>query len=180
MERGGVVFPAPFLSLEVDMAEEIKAKMFEVIDSSCTASQPSRIHDMVIEGRVKQVVFQYGAKTMLPYAEAMKFQKEGFEVQDEKGVVVQRAPETPMETAIKLKADEVIANLSELSADALYARAVALPDGEKFKPKSSKESMIAFLTKSVKAKTAASAPEPGELSDMDEAALDKMDLEDAA
>lgn len=152
-----------------------KVKLYEVCDSSCTQAKPERIHDIIIDGQVKQVKFTYAQKTMLPFSEAMKFHsKEGFQVLDDKGIVLQRVPETPLEAAIKLNPDQVIANLSELSSEALYARAVGLTGGEKFRPNSSRGSIIEFLTKSVKEKTAPSAPDPTELPELAEADLDKL------
>lgn len=156
---------------------DTKTKMYEVVDSSCTSQYPSRIHDINIEGKIKQVKFAYGDKTLLPFAEAMKFQRDGFEVLDDKGAAMPRAADTPMEIAVRLAPDQVIARLSELTADALYARAVTLPGGEKFKANTSKDTLIGFLAEAAKAKTEPSASE--EITEMSSDELDGMGVSES-
>lgn len=160
---------------EAQPAAKAKAeRLYEVIDSSCTNAHPLRVHDTMIDGKVKQVKFQYGEKTWMTFAEAMKFQKDGFEIRDEDGIVIQRAPDTNTDDLMKLGADKVIANLNELTNEALYARCVALPEGEKFKPTSAKKLMTAFLADAAKNKIKGS--EPKESDALSEDDLDKMGL----
>lgn len=120
-------------------------RMYKVQDTSCNSTNRTRVHDIMIDGSIKQVEFIYPNPTVMPFAEAMKFQKEGFVVTDEDGDIVSRPSEMTVETISQFGPDKVLANYEELTKEALYSRIVILPGGENTSPANSKESMISFL-----------------------------------
>lgn len=120
-------------------------RMYTVQDTSCTASSPDRTHDMMIDGEVKSVNFKYPNPLPMPFAEAMKFLKDGFIVRDQEGNVVLMPTETKLETLTQFGVDKVIASLSELTVESLYARAAGMPGGERLRPNSTRPALISFL-----------------------------------
>lgn len=115
------------------MSLQTQEKHLKVIDSSLTLENQKRIHQIIINGEITDVVFVYGEDKFLPESVAMKFSKEGFRIvhpEDDSEVEIPR--EIPFGAPVQLKADEVIARYSELSFDALRTRSVILPGGEKF------------------------------------------------
>lgn len=128
------------------MANERPTKMFKVTDTSATAAFPNRTHEIILNGEVKSIKFQYGEPTSLPFEEAAKFQKsEGFIVTNDDGDVMVKPSDVPPAVMHTMKTNECVARFDELTKDALYIRAVMLPGGEMFKGNSSKDELIAFL-----------------------------------
>lgn len=151
-------------------------RLFTVTDTSATSSNQKRVHDIFVDGKVKQVEFSYARATTMPFAEAMKFQKEGFIVHDEEGLLVPRPSESTVESIAQFGPDKVIADLGELTREALYSRAAVLSGGEKFSPGSPKDTLIDFIKESASKKIAANTRPDPEVEDIDEGDLDKMGL----
>lgn len=147
------------------MSLQNQEKLLKVIDSSLTLGNQKRIHQIIINNEVTDIVFVYGEDKFLPESVAMKFSKEGFRIvhpEDDSEVSIPR--EIPFGAPVQLKADEVIARYSELTFDALRTRAVILPGGEKFIQEGVEiQDMIDFLTG--KEETIDSEEELGELED---------------
>lgn len=154
---------------------ERRPRLFAVTDTSATSTVPTRVHDVIVDGKTKQITFKYGEPSMLSFAEAMKFQKEGFIVNDEDGLLVQRPSETTVETLSQFGADKVIADLNELTREALYVRAATLPGGEVLKIGSPKDVLVKFIRDSAskKLKDSTATEEVTELADSE---LDKLGL----
>jgi len=115
------------------MSLQTQEKFLKVIDSSLTLENSKRIHQVIINGEITDVVFVYGEDKFLPESVAMKFSKEGFKiVHPENDSEVEIPREIPVGAPVQLRPDEVIARYNELSFDALRTRAVILPGGEKF------------------------------------------------
>lgn len=115
------------------MSLKTEEKVLKVIDSSLTLENSKRIHQIIINGEITDIVFVYGEDKFLPESVAMKFSKEGFKiVHPENDTEVEIPREIPFGAPVQLRPDEVIARYSELSFDALRTRAVILPGGEKF------------------------------------------------
>jgi len=115
------------------MSLESQEKLLKVIDSSLTLNNPKRIHQIITNGELQDVVFVYGEDKFLPESVAMKFSKEGFRIvhiEDDAEIYIPR--EIPVGAPVQLRPDEVIARYTELTFDALRTRAVILPGGEKF------------------------------------------------
>ena len=115
------------------MSLESQEKLLKVIDSSLTLNNPKRIHQIITNGELQDVVFVYGEDKFLPESVAMKFSKEGFRIvhiEDDSEIYIPR--EIPVGAPVQLQPDEVIARYTELTFDALRTRAVILPGGEKF------------------------------------------------
>lgn len=107
-------------------------KILQVYDSSATAENPKRIHDLMIEGLITPIAFEYGKPTELPYEIGIKFMKDGFRVCEQGAAVALKPPPVTDETIrYRIAADEVIAKLSELSDEALRLRVAIKPGGEK-------------------------------------------------
>lgn len=131
------------------MSSEENQKLFKVIDSSLTLDSPKRTHQIIIDGEIVDVVFEYGTDKILPEAVAMKFAKDGFRiVHFECGTEVYIPHDNPIGAPVKLGDDEVIARYTELTFEAIRTRAVILPGGEKFvKEDAEIKDMIDFLMK---------------------------------
>lgn len=122
-----------------------ETKFFNVYDTSATAQNPVRIHDLVFDGIVEQVKFNYGEATKLPLAKALKFQKAGFLVKDADDVLIPTPSETPETVKTQLKEGEIIARYEELTNEALLLRVAILPGGEAFTRASKKKELVDFL-----------------------------------
>jgi hypothetical protein len=125
-------------------------KLFNVYDTSATAQNPVRIHDLVFDGVVEQVRFTYGEATKLPLSKALKFQKAGFVVKDAEDVLIPTPSETPETVKTQLKVGEIIARYEELTNEALLLRVAILPGGEAFTRSSKKKELVDFLIESEK------------------------------
>ena len=122
----------------------------EVTDTNCTPAYPTRIHDILYEGRVKQVKFELGEAQTLPLDIALKFLKdESFLVVDpETGKKYDPTPKQPDEvgpTAFQLGADEIVAKYDELSQEALFLRVKQMPGTESIRKNAAKDKLIAIL-----------------------------------
>lgn len=115
------------------MSLQSQEKILKVIDSSLTLDNAKRIHQVIINDEITDIVFEYGKDKLLPESVAMKFSKEGFRIvhiENDSEIIIPR--ETPVGAPVQLMPDEVIARFTELSFDALRTRCVILPGGEKF------------------------------------------------
>lgn len=129
------------------MAIERQSKMYRVTDTSATANNPKRTHEIIINGEIKSVFFEYGKATLVPFEEAAKFQKsEGFIVTNDEGNVMEKPSDVPPAIMHTMKTNECIARFDEMTREALYMRSVMLPGGEKFKGNAGKDDLVAFLT----------------------------------
>jgi len=126
--------------------------MFSVLDLTATQDNPVREHVILVNGLQKKCVFKFGEKLELEQPEALKFSgNDGFIVYDEQGNVFTQVKEVSQGAEIgqKLAPDQVLANLTELSREALLNRAAVLPGGEVFMAKGAKprlETVIEFIT----------------------------------
>jgi hypothetical protein len=118
----------------------------------------TRIHEIIIKeidgGEPITKMYRLNSETPveMPMDHALKFLSDKAFVVTSKGgdlikPVKRRDPSQPV---VKLEADEVIAEYSELSRDALWKRAKVLPGSDKIGKASSNETLIEFI----KAKTA--------------------------
>jgi len=114
------------------MSLQSEETVLKVIDSSLTLDHPKRIHQIIINGEVTDVIFVYGEDKFLPESVAMKFSKEGFRIVHPDDTEVEIPREIPHGAPVQLLPDEVIARYTELTFEALRTRAVILPGGEKF------------------------------------------------
>lgn len=122
-------------------------KRFLVIDHSVGEQNPLREHTLRVNGADLVVRFRFGESTFLPEDVAMKFVMAGFTVRDAEDIEIAVPVVTDDTIKIRIGPDEVVANLSELTAQALLLRSVALPDGERFlATPEDRPSMIAFLS----------------------------------
>lgn len=126
-----------------------------VIDT-LAAPGTERRHDIITkmapDGRTPLVIKSYSLNcdtpTTMPLDHAMQFLKEpAFTVTDENGEVIKPLPvhKDGGIGSLVLKQDEVIANLSELSREALYKRCKALPGADAITDKSKAQTYIDFL-----------------------------------
>lgn len=118
--------------------------MYHVTDVSAVAGKP-RTHDLLYNGVVESVHFAYGQPTVLPFEKALKFQKEGFIVQDPDGRVLSVATTAEGALAGQLQPNETIARLDELTRPALLLRAMSKPGGEMFTRETHRETLVMFL-----------------------------------
>jgi hypothetical protein len=121
-----------------------------------------RVHLQMIDGRLMQFVFKYGEPLGMPFEHAMKFLRhsDGFLVQERLDDGHLRTyeppppdldPHNPQGNRITLGDSQVIAELDELTHEALKVRAAMEAGGEKTKA-FSKERLIAFLVQRRKEK----------------------------
>lgn len=155
-------------------------RLYSVTDTSATAGNRKRTHDIMIDGEIKSVDFVYNAPTQMPFAEAMKFQKEGFIVKDDAGNVVNRPTEVTLESVAQFGPDKVVAYLSELTREALYARAAILPGGEDFTSATVKETLVSFLTESSRKKISDNTRSQGGIEELAEDELEGMGIQSEA
>lgn len=157
-------------------------RKYKVFDTSCTGSSRKRTHDVMVDGELRQVEFNYPNAVEMPFAHAMKFLREGFIVKDDEGNVVNRPNEQTVESVVAFGTDSVVARLTELTAESLFTRVATLPGGEAFRANSSKNDMVAFLEESAKKKLGRSKRDPDDATggEMSDAELDSMGLSEAA
>lgn len=129
------------------MNEENKDKFLRVIDSSCTAVSPERIHTIRVNGEKLAVAFRYGEETILPFEQGVKFMIDGFRVEEVDGSSLSLPAVAPEHIAVQLDKDQCVAKFSELTLPALKLRAAAKPGGEIFleAEETDKSDVIAFL-----------------------------------
>lgn len=106
------------------------AKILRVTDSSCTAETPVREHDVFVRGVLTRTVFKFGEETLLAFEHGIKFMIDGFKVEESDGRTLNLPAVTKESVRAELAADQVIANLSELTLASLKLRAGQKPGGE--------------------------------------------------
>lgn len=131
------------------------------------ATRGSRVHDLMVNGRMQKVTFPENDYIELdPMTAAPLIGNDGFEVKTASGIVLR--PVSDHDHGLTLRTGQVVAELHELDKAALAARCKALPGGHKFHPiKSSKSDMIDFLMRSQSA-----------ASDKDSIADEEVELEE--
>lgn len=126
--------------------------MLQVTDTNANAAYPLRKHDVLNDdGSVTTYEFCYGAATKMPLHHGMKFLvDDAFIVTDEKGHRIDPRPKRAQEqeAALALKPGQVVADLEELTVDALFVRCQMLPGSEGMKKNTKKGDMIEFLLQS--------------------------------
>lgn len=145
---------APRVSVPpVPAAPAEPAKVY-VLDTTATAERPIRKHDMVIDGLIRPITFEFGKPTALDQHVAIKFLKhDGFKLTDKDGNLLkyEHRPKQPDELGagekFKLGENEVVARYDELTLASIFARACELPGGEQFakQTKPDRGEMIAFI-----------------------------------
>jgi hypothetical protein len=116
-----------------------------------TTARPGEVrqHSQLVDQIITPFDFAHGKKTEIETAVAMKFLKtKEFIVTDHDGKRIEQTPEQPDEHARKpfvLKDNQVVAELSELTEDALWKRASQLPGGEKFPKDAGRGRFVDFL-----------------------------------
>lgn len=119
-----------------------------VQDTTCAAGAGAREHVQIVGGIETTFSFEYKKKVEMDKAIAHKFLKTAeFIVTDHDGKVIERSPDQPDQHSIKpflLKEDQVIAQLTELSDQALLKRAMQMVGGERMQH-SGRDRVIAFL-----------------------------------
>lgn len=106
------------------------AKFLRVTDSSCTSETPNRTHDVFVRGTLISTVFEFGKEVILPFEHGIKFMIDGFKVEEADGSTLNLPAVTKESVRAELAADQVIANLSELTLASLKLRAGQKPGGE--------------------------------------------------
>lgn len=125
--------------------------MMHVLDLSATFEP--RIHEMAIDGLIKQFKFLPRQPTALPPHIAVKFLKypESFKLTNEDGDLIpfQNTPKQPHELQagerFKLDPDATIARFNELHTPALLVRTLQLEGGERFAGSKDRQAMIDFI-----------------------------------
>lgn len=126
----------------------------KVFDTSATSEFPVREHDIVFNGVIEKVRFQYGQPTVLPMEKALKFNKDGFIIKGMDDSPYEKPVQADNVTQSRLAPGEVVAKLEELTTEALRIRVALKPNGEAL-AKAKKEELVEFLKG---AAPAASAP----------------------
>ena len=106
------------------------AKFLRVVDSSCTAESPERTHDVFVRGALTRTVFKFGEELILPFEHGIKFMLDGFKVEEADGTAMNLPAVTKESIRETLAADQVVANLSELTLASLKLRAGQKKGGE--------------------------------------------------
>ena len=124
-----------------------------VIDPTVSPNGPARTHEQLwSDGRIEQYTFEFQKPLLVPLSHALRFLENGFKVfVDEQCTRALKQTRSARDghsghVVQQLAEDEVIANLEELTAPALYKRAVTLPGGDAFKPNSKKADLVEFVS----------------------------------
>lgn len=152
------------------MAEETT---YFVIDTHAT--QGARTHEMVTaSNRIVQYKFpDFVTAIPVPHSHAMRFSAiEGFEVydKDQNQITTKTVTGTTGTAALTLRADEVIANLDELTAEALRLRVLKIPGNtpKTVPARTRREELVAILVKAGKPKFEEDDGEGDDLIDADD------------
>lgn len=131
---------------EEDDDEDVPDTLF-VQDLTSRDQKTARVHTLIFDGTPKDFPFMPGEKVELPFAHAAKFLiDDAFVVTDHDGHVYTPSPKRIKTSDVKaLRPDQVIAELAELTDDALYIRAVKFPGGEVLNRATSRSDLIEFL-----------------------------------
>ena len=142
-----------------------------VMDTTANPHFPKRSHEIItgMDGDIaitKSYEFTPHQRVEMPFEHAVKFlPHDAFIVtKDEEGKErFDPTPSKPSEGAtIKIAPNQVIANLSELTVDALVIRSNQVAGGEKLRKQDGKDTLIAFLTEQAEANPERSHEETGE------------------
>ena len=125
-----------------------KSDTLFVLDTTCKPGE-TRQHSQLVDGIITPFDFIHGKKTEIDTAVAMKFLKtKEFIVTDHDGKRVEQTPEQPDEHARKpfiLTDRQVVADLNELTDEALWKRASQLIGGEKLSKDAGRGRFVDFL-----------------------------------
>jgi hypothetical protein len=137
-----------------------------VLDTTCPAgfepdgkTRITRTHCQIVDGIEMPFSFTHGQPTEMPASVAMKFLKiPEFVVTGHDGKRVARTPDQPDEHSRKpfvLRDDQVVADLSELTEDALWRRCQQAQGGERLGRDAGRGRMTDFLVKARQTEQAA-------------------------
>ena len=134
------------LGHEVEPITSIPETLF-VEDLTAQSYDHPRVHTHIIGGHEKDFEFFKGKKNEMPFAHACRFLIDpAFVVRDADGNVFKPSPKRISTTDItSLRADQVIADIRELTNDALYLRAMKFPGGESLNRSMAREEIVEFL-----------------------------------
>lgn len=149
----------------------------KVFDTSATSDAPVREHDIMFNGVIEKVKFNYGQPTVLPVEKALKFNKDGFIIKGMDDSHYEKPVQVDNVTQSRLAPGEVVAKLEELTTEALRIRVALKPNGEAL-AKAKKEELVEFLKGETAAAPAASAnPAAGQAGETADGELDSEDGE---
>lgn len=142
-------------------------RMVDVTDTTATPRYPKRIHEIVADGRIVEHTFRFGKEpTRMPYAHGMKFLHiPSFEVRHLDGTLIPPLPNLAEQGngVLALRASQVIAELDELSEEALVRRCNAISGGERMLVSNGKDSLVRFLlNREIRKREAAASKEDAE------------------
>lgn len=156
-----------------------------VRDMTATSESGPRTHDMIVQGAVEPFTFKPGKALKMPRHIAVKFLKHGpaaFRLCDADGNFVDwhGVPKQPSELQagerFRIEPNQTVANLSELTNEALWMRCVAMPGGEEVAEKNDRKAMIDFIVEvTVKRRRENTEADRGEDEFVPEADLDMVD-----
>lgn len=129
-------------------------KDFYVLDTTAIAGKGERVHQMMVDGLLKNFTFQPGIPTLLPIEVAIKFLKhDAFRLTDKDGTLqaYNRRPKQPDELGagerFSVPDHQTVANYTELTNAALQQRVLELPGGEGLPDLKNRQMLIDFIIK---------------------------------
>ncbi|KKL65181.1 hypothetical protein LCGC14_2157560 [marine sediment metagenome] len=125
-------------------------KLVAVTDTTCSPRYHTRKHEIIVDGRTLEYEFKFAHATPMPFSHAMKFLHiQSFECRHPDGTLIPPLPNLAEQSnsgaAPVLRPSQVIAELDELSDDALVRRCNAISGGEQMSVTSGKDSLVRFL-----------------------------------
>ena len=126
-------------------------RLVDVTDTTATPRYPKRIHEIVVDGRVREYEFKFGeTPTRMPFAHGMKFLHiPSFEVRHLDGTLIPPLPNFDEQgnsgAPPVLRPSQVIAELDELSEESLVRRCNAISGGERMMVENGQDSLVRFL-----------------------------------
>ncbi len=150
----------------------------KVFDTSATSDVPVREHDIMFNGVIEKVKFNYGQPTVLPVEKALKFNKDGFIIKGMDDSPYEKPVQVDNVTQSRLAPGEVVAKLEELTTEALRIRVALKPNGEAL-AKAKKEELVEFLKGETAAAPVAATAKPaaGQTGETADGELDSEDGE---
>jgi len=149
--------------------------IYNVTDTTAVPGGPPRVHTQIIDGIETNFTFKHGEALAMPRAHAMKFARHReFIVRDAASKRVQPVHDVmKREVDVKLlQPGQVIAEVRELTMDALLNRAQTLPGGERFGRNSQREDVMLFITQTmIDAQGEVRSGDTGDMADSDVARL---------
>lgn len=104
-----------------------------------------RVHRVEVDGKIHKHTFKPDEALEMPFDQAMKYMQTGWVVKDAAGSEYAPPPAAgDRQDAITLSAGQVVANLDELTIDALKIRVATLPKGESM-ARAKKAELIEFI-----------------------------------